>query len=184
MARSRHPVAPPNPATRTHFLNGSSHGLTIAVVICGAFAGASLIEVVAALISHSDTPITPDHLVAALLVLLGAIAGGSLAGALVRAEYHVAGGHFTAAQAVVTIAETVPAMPTLWQPTPLVVAAPEAAQPGQVDGVQLRLMPRAYLRRPMRPHRRHTYTRRHHHMRRHATRVSHAHECLRRQANL
>ena len=176
MARSRHPDALPDPGARPVVSNDASRGLTVAVAICGALAGASIIEAVAAVASQS--PITLDHLVAAPLILLGALAGGLLAVALVRAEYHVASERSTADSNVMIIAESIPGLPTTWQPTPLMASASEVAQLAPTDGAQPHTVARDSLAQATR---RPTYAR--HHMGRHAPAVARSHACPRHLTN-
>lgn len=101
---------------------GKSRWLVVAVSLCGALAGASIVEALAALTSHSNAPISPDHLIAAPLAMAGAICGGLLAAVLVSKEQRANDGHTAAATEILIPADTTPGEPMFWQPTPSVIS--------------------------------------------------------------
>ena len=135
-----------------------SRWLLVAVALCGAMAGASIVEALAALTSHSSAPISPDHLIAAPLVLAGAICGGLLAAVLVSKDQTAASGQNDAGRLVMS-ADAMPGEPMLWQPAPSVSVAARArfeefATPSGASAVHARRIRRAI--------RQHTYG--HHHV--------------------
>ena len=100
-----------------------SRWLVTAVSLCGALAGASIIEALAALASRSSTPISPDHLIAAPLALAGALCGGLLAAVLVSKEHHAASDSPDALADLQLVTDMAPADPMIWHPAALVIPA-------------------------------------------------------------
>jgi len=103
--------------------------LVVAISLCGALAGASIVEALAALTSHSSDPIAPDHLIAAPLALAGAICGALLAAVLVGKEHRVDSEHTSIAREPLLAADIVPGEPMLWQPTPVVASHTRPLEP-------------------------------------------------------
>jgi hypothetical protein len=96
----------------------ASRWLVVAVALCGALAGGSIVEAIATLASRNSMPLSPDHLIAEPLALAGAICGGLLAGILASKDQ---GGDIRRGQATadpITTAEVAPSEPMLWQPAP------------------------------------------------------------------
>ncbi len=110
---------------------GASRWLIVAVALCGALAGGSIVEAIAAMASRAPTPVSPDHLIAEPLAIAGALCGGLLAAILASKDQRKdnAGSYFATGSLVsITPIETVPCEPMIWQPTPqtLPVANPAA----------------------------------------------------------
>ena len=99
----------------------SAHWLVVAVSLCGALAGASIIEALAALASRSSAPISPDHLIAAPLALAGAICGGLLAAVLVSKEHQSTSNSPDTVSHAPLVADSAPSEPLVWQPATLVI---------------------------------------------------------------
>jgi hypothetical protein len=101
-----------------HSTSSVSRKLVVAVGLCGALAGGSIVEAIAALASGSTISVSPGHLLAEPLALAGALCGGLLAAILAsrdqgddqRADQMIA--HSLAS------ADIVPSEPMLWQPAP------------------------------------------------------------------
>lgn len=100
-----------------------SRWLVTAVSLCGALAGASIIEALAALASRSSTPISPDHLIAAPLAFAGALCGGLLAAVLVNKERHAASDSPDALADLQLVTDMAPADPMIWHPAALAIPA-------------------------------------------------------------
>ena len=116
---------------------GASRWLILAVALCGALAGGSIVEAIAAMASRAPTPVSPDHLIAEPLAIAGALCGGLLAAILASKDQRKANGssHFaTRSLASITPIEIVPCEPMMWQPTPqtLPVANPAALNTPQL----------------------------------------------------
>ncbi len=121
MRRHMHSSGSTMPAA--HSATAGSRWLVTAVSLCGALAGASIIEALAALASRSSAPISPDHLIAGPLALAGAICGGLLAAVLVSKEHHAASDSPDALADLQLVTDMAPADPMLWHPAALVVPA-------------------------------------------------------------
>jgi hypothetical protein len=106
-----------------HSATAGSRWLVTAVSLCGALAGASIIEALAALASRSSAPISPDHVIAAPLALAGAICGGLLAAVLVSKEHHAASDSPEAPAHMQLVTDTAPADPMTWHPAALMIPA-------------------------------------------------------------
>lgn len=115
------------PATRT--APGTSRWLVVAISLCGALAGASIVEALAALTSHSSAPISPDHLIAAPLALAGAFCGGLLAAVLVSKDQRVNDSQTDRAAEPLLAADIVPGEAMFWQPTPTIVPRVRLSEP-------------------------------------------------------
>ena len=109
------------PASLDHSASSSSRWLIIAVAVCGAFAGGSIVEAVAAVASGTSISFSPDHLVAGPLALAGAICGGLLAAILASTDnssYDQA--HQMIADSL-AVSDITPSEPLMWQPAPPIV---------------------------------------------------------------
>jgi hypothetical protein len=96
----------------------ASRWLVVVVGLCGALAGGSIVETIAALASGSNVSISPDHLIAEPLLLAGALSGGLLAAILASRDH---GNGQSADQMIANSlapADIVPSEPMLWQPAP------------------------------------------------------------------
>lgn len=110
---------PPPPLD--HSASSSSRWLVVAVAVCGAFAGGSIVEAVAAVASGTSIAFSPDHLVAGPLALAGAICGGLLAAILASADNS---SHDQAHQMnadSLAVSDLTPSEPLMWQPAPPMV---------------------------------------------------------------
>src|SRR5690242_19411447 len=92
--------------------------LVAAVAFCGALAGGSIVEAIAAMASGTSISFALDHLVAGPLVLAGAVSGGLLAAILASRDRNT--GHRADKVVVDALAFTdyVPSEPLMWQPAP------------------------------------------------------------------
>ncbi len=115
------------PTTRT--ASATSRWLVVAVSLCGALAGASVVEALAALTSHSGDPIAPDHLIAVPLVLAGAICGALLAAVLVGKEQRADNLRTSAATEPHLATDIVSGETIFWQPAPTVVSYLRTSEP-------------------------------------------------------
>lgn len=112
----------------THSASGTGHPthssrwLTLVVALCGALAGGSIVEAIAALASHPSMPVSPDHLVAEPLAIAGALCGGLLAALMVTRDERNGENQAQAASSQNTVLDVSPSEPMPWQPTPHVVA--------------------------------------------------------------
>lgn len=120
-------TTPTAPTTRT--TSATSRWLVVAVSLCGALAGASIVEALAALTSHSGAPIAPDHLIAAPLVLAGAICGALLAAVLVGKEQRADNLRTSAATEPFLATDIVSGETIFWQPAPTVVSHLRPSEP-------------------------------------------------------
>ncbi len=97
----------------------SSRWLVVAVAFCGALAGGSIVEAIAAFASRASMLVSPDHLIAEPLVLAGALSGGLLAAILASRDY----GNGQRADPMIAqslaATEAIPSEPMVWQPAPL-----------------------------------------------------------------
>ena len=80
MDTSHHPHTATSKPVRPNA--GASRWLIVAVALCGALAGGSIVEAIAAMASRAPTPVSPDHLIAEPLAIAGALCGGLLAAIL------------------------------------------------------------------------------------------------------
>ena len=115
------------PTTRT--ASGTSRWLVVAISLCGALAGASIVESLAALTSHVSAPISPDHLIAAPLAVAGALCGGLLAAVLVSKDRRMDEAQTDAATERVLSADIIPGEAMFWQPTPTVTPRARISEP-------------------------------------------------------
>jgi hypothetical protein len=130
MDTSHHPHTATSKPARPNA--GASRWLILVVALCGALAGGSIVEVIAAMASRAPTPISPNHLIAEPLAIAGALCGGLLAAILASKDQRKdnGGSHFeTGSLASITPIETIPCEPMMWQPTTqtLLVAKPTAS---------------------------------------------------------
>lgn len=116
-------------ASATRTASGTSRWLVVAISLCGALAGASVVEALAALTSHSSAPISPDHLIAAPLALAGALCGGLLAAVLVSKDQRVDDVQTDRATEPLFAANIVPGEPMFWQPAPAIVPRARLSEP-------------------------------------------------------
>ncbi|HEU5347996.1 MAG TPA: hypothetical protein VFU63_05225 [Ktedonobacterales bacterium] len=122
---------PPEPARSS---SGTSRWLLVAVALCGALAGGSIVEAVAAMASPASTPVFPGHLVAEPLALAGAICGGLLALVLAGKDQPTVDNHPQDISGLIAPAEITPGEPMMWHPTPQMLpstqspALPEASR--------------------------------------------------------
>ena len=119
MYRNSRNIQPSSPVD--HPSSGASRWLVIAVALCGALAGGSIVEAIAALASSTSISFSPDHLIAGPLMLAGALSGGLLAALLASRDQST--GH-RAGQMVANSfapADIIPSEPVLWQPVPSVL---------------------------------------------------------------
>jgi hypothetical protein len=98
--------------------NTSSRALLLAMSLCGALAGGSVVEGIAAIAARSSTPTSPTHLVAEPLAIAGAVCGGLLAAVIVSNDRLATDGHLVPEMAPLAATDTCPAEPMMWQPTP------------------------------------------------------------------
>jgi hypothetical protein len=101
-----------------HPTSRASRWLIVAVGLCGALAGGSIVETIAALASGSSISVSPGHLIAEPLALAGALSGGLLAAILASKDH---GSGRSADQMIANSlapADIVPSEPMLWQPAP------------------------------------------------------------------
>lgn len=144
---------------RTQFTSGSARSmprasrlLMLVVSLCGALAGGSIVEAIAAMASHATFPVAPDHLIAEPLVIAGAICGGLLSAILASTEHRESGNLSAPRTPICAPVEVTPAEPMVWQPAPQVlsdalVGSAKSAVPGESAYRALR------LRRTVRQHR-------------------------------
>ena len=112
-SRSAQPPPPTNQSA-----SSLSRWLVVAVAFCGALAGGSIVEVIAALASSTSISFSPDHLIAGPLVLAGALSGGLLAALLASRDQSA--GHRPGKIVANSFApaDIIPSEPVLWQPVP------------------------------------------------------------------
>lgn len=134
------PARPNRPTTTT------SRWFVVAVALCGALAGGSIVEAIAALASRSSTPLSPGHLIAEPLALVGALCGGLLAALLASKDqrYDIPRDQTTAD--LLASAEVTPVEPMMWQPAPHMLPANQSVVPITEASIPLE-------RRPPRTHR-------------------------------
>lgn len=123
----RHPQTTTRPARPS---NGASRWLTLAVALCGALAGGSAVEAIAAMAVRASIPVSPDHLIAAPLVIAGALCGGLLAAILSSHDRRIASsGSSIGVSPLASLAsmEVVPTEPMMWQPAPQIRPAAHPA---------------------------------------------------------
>lgn len=100
----------------------ASRWLVVTVAFCGALAGGSIVEVIAAFTSGTSMSAIPGHLIATPLAFAGALSGGLLTAILASRD------HSHSQQADPKIApslaavENIPPEPMMWQPTPRLLA--------------------------------------------------------------
>lgn len=140
---------PARPASRT------SRWLLVAVALCGALAGGSVVEAIAAMASRANTPISPDHLIAEPLALAGAVCGALLAAVLAHKDQYKPDSDTLAGNGLVTPIEVTPHEPMMWQPTPYTLL--EAASTASAKARSSRTSRRAlHIQRVLRQQR-HSY---------------------------
>lgn len=131
-----------------HSTTSSSRWLVVAVALCGALAGGSIVETIAALASGSSISISPDHLVAAPLLVAGALSGGLLAAVLASRDHN----NDRLVAHPLAPADMVPSEPMLWQPAPPVLptnttltatSVPSARSKHRMRYAHRRIRPRA-----------------------------------------
>lgn len=91
--------------------NHMSRWLVVVMAVCGALAGASIVEAFTVVIFRPNMPISPGSLVAPSLIALGALAGGMLSGLIAAKDRP------SSIQAQVAV-DSAPTSPMSWQPTP------------------------------------------------------------------
>ena len=110
------------PPPTNHSTMSSSRWLVLAVALCGALAGGSIVEAIAALASGSRISITPDHLIAEPLLLAGAFSGGLLAAILASRDHGIDQSNDQCNDQMIAHAlapaDIVPSEPMQWQPAP------------------------------------------------------------------
>lgn len=116
---------------------GTSRGLVLAVALCGALAGASIVETIASIASHTNIPLSPDHLIAEPLALAGAICGGLLAAVLVSKDQHKSLNPNRSDPLPIEPIEVTPSEPMMWLPTPQMVSGAQSAPPARVRPISL-----------------------------------------------
>ena len=129
-------TASPTPSTlqASYTPKGGSRWLMVAVALCGALAGASIVETLAALTSSSGVPISPDHLIAVPLALAGAVCGGFLAAVIAGKDPKMEHDQANAASDALVPADTIPGEPVFWQPNPsLIASVPSSGAVGQTS---------------------------------------------------
>lgn len=97
----------------------ASRWLVVTVAFCGALAGGSIVEVIAAFASDSSISISPGHLIAKPLVLAGALSGGLLAAILASRDHSNEHRPDPMIAQPLAPAEVIPLEPMVWQPAPL-----------------------------------------------------------------
>jgi hypothetical protein len=107
-----------NPTEPARSSSGTSRWLLVAVALCGALAGGSIVEAVAAMASPAGTPVFPGHLVAEPLALAGAVCGGLLALVLAGKDRPMVDNHPQEISGLIAPAEMTPGEPMMWHPTP------------------------------------------------------------------
>lgn len=138
----------------------ASRWLIVAVGLCGALAGGSIVETIAALASGASISVSPAHLIAEPLVLAGALSGALLAATLASRDH---GNSQSADQMIANSlapADMVPSEPMLWQPVPPMLptnttlaaaSTPSARSKHRVLHTHRRIRPGASRFSPMRP---------------------------------
>lgn len=118
MHRDSHFQKAQEPLPERHSESSASRWLVVAVGLCGALAGGSIVESIAALASSASISVSPGHLLAEPLVLAGALIGGVLASILARRDHSSGqrGEQMTATS--LTPGAIVPSEPMFWQPVP------------------------------------------------------------------
>jgi hypothetical protein len=96
----------------------ASRWLALAVALCGALAGGSIVEAIAAVASQTSMPVSPDHLIAEPLVLAGALCGGLLAALLASTDQYKDRLPTQTSTDLFVPVDGVPAEPMMWQPAP------------------------------------------------------------------
>lgn len=116
MRRDSRNIQPPSP--KDHSTSSASRWLVIAVTVCGALAGASIVETIAAVTSGASISFSPGHLFAEPLALAGALSGGLLAAILASRDRSSAQCADPMIEDSLAAAEFIPLEPMMWQPTP------------------------------------------------------------------
>lgn len=98
--------------------SSASRWLVIAVALCGALAGGSIVEAIAALASGASISFSPGHLIAEPLALAGALSGGLLAAMLASRDRSAAHCAEPMCDDSLAAADVMPSEPVVWQPAP------------------------------------------------------------------
>ncbi|MGE5333091.1 MAG: hypothetical protein ACM3N4_00190, partial [Nitrososphaerota archaeon] len=127
----RHSQTPTMPSEPARSTSRTSRWLLVAVALCGALAGGSIVEAIAALASRADTPISPDHLIAEPLALAGAVCGALLAAVLANKDQYKPDSDSQAGGGLVAPIDVSPHEPMMWQPTPYTLLGAQAPAPSK-----------------------------------------------------
>lgn len=109
---------PQRPVRRDHTSGVASRLLVVAVSLCGALAGGSIVEAIAIFASRGSSSIALDHLIAEPLALAGAICGGLLAAILASKDQWAEESSDPAATDKFAHVDVTPPEPMIWQPAP------------------------------------------------------------------
>jgi hypothetical protein len=112
------------PPPERHSTSKASRWLVAAVGVCGALAGGSIVETIAAFASGSSIAVSPDRLLAEPLVLAGALSGGLLAAILVMRDHSNSQQADRALVDSLLPVEILPSEPMSWQPVPPLLPNP------------------------------------------------------------
>ncbi len=108
----------PSPPPTEHSTSSVSRWLVSAVALCGALAGASIVETIAAVTAGASISFSPSHLFAEPLALAGALSGGLLAAILASRDRSSAHRADPMIEDSLAAAEFIPSEPMMWQPAP------------------------------------------------------------------
>jgi len=101
-----------------HSTSSASRWLVITVALCGALAGASIVETIAALTSGASISFSPDRIIAEPLAIAGALSGGLLAAILASRDRHSLQRGAPVIEDALVSTDLIPSEPMMWQPAP------------------------------------------------------------------
>ena len=116
--------------------SSASRWLVIAVALCGALAGGSIVEAIAALASGASISFSPGHLIAEPLALAGALSGGLLAATLASRDR--SGAHYgdPMRDDSLAAADVIPSEPAVWQPAPYLLPVTTRLSPTSIPSAR------------------------------------------------
>lgn len=112
--------------------SSASRWLVIAVALCGALAGGSIVEAIAALASGASISFSPGHLIAEPLALAGALSGGLLAAMLASRDRSAAHYADPIRDDSLAAADVMPSEPVVWQPAPYLLPVTTRFSPTRI----------------------------------------------------
>ena len=130
MYRNSRNIQPSSPVD--HPSSGASRWLVIAVALCGALAGGSIVEAIAALAAGASISFSPGHLIAEPLALAGALSGGLLAAMLASRDRSGAYRVDPMLDDSLTAANVIPSEPVVWQPAPYLLPVTTRLSPTSI----------------------------------------------------